>query len=374
MTQEFKKKRAPKGSVQIQKVEGWLRLVWTYRGQRKFFRLGLQDDVLGNKIAKIKAIQIENDIKTGNYDPTLARYKPETIEVNTVRIVDLIKQFREYKSKLVDPRTLEKYDALRGYCKTFFKEQKTGSVDHEKALRFKHYLGENAGERTVSDHITTIRSAWDWGIEKKLISGGNPWNEVKKYTKVSPSSKPFPFTKEEVKAIIEAFGHHQSFCVYADFVWWLFNTGCRTGEGVALKWKYFSNDCSEAWIGESYSRRKVVKSAKMYKARTISLKPQIAAKIRDMKANATSEIVFVSPKGKHIDDHNFSQRIWKPILNDLGIEYRKFYYTRSTFISHALKAGMHPVEVANYVGDSVDTIYKHYAAYIGGSNEPPILF
>ena len=288
--------------------------------------------------------------------------------------MDLIIQFRDYKSNLVDPRTLEKYDALRGHCKTFFKEQKTGSVDHEKALKFKRYLGENASERTVSDHITTIKSAWDWGIERKLISGRNPWNEIKKYTKVSPSNKPFPFTKEEAKAIIEAFEQHSTFYIYADFVWWLFNTGCRTGEGVALKWKCFDADYSKVWIGESYSRRKVVKAAKMHKARTITIKPQVAEKIRGMKAKATSEIVFFSPKGKYIDDHNFSQRIWKPILNDLRIEYRKFYYTRSTFISHALRAGMHSVEVAYYVGDSVDTIYKHYAAYIGESNEPPVMF
>ena len=159
-----------------------------------------------------------------------------------------------------------------------------------------------------------------------------------------------------------------------DFIWWLFNTGCRTGEAVALKWGHFNEDLSKVWIGESYSKLKVVKPAKMNKDRTLTLNSQIAAKLREIKSHSDSDIVFPSPKGLHIDNHNFTKRVWKPMLNSLGIEYRKFYSTRSTFISHALKKGEEPMSVADYVGDNVQTIYKHYAAYIGDSNEFPMLF
>jgi integrase len=44
--------------------------------------------------------------------------------------------------------------------------------------------------------------------------------------------------------------------------------------------------------------------------------------------------VFPSPEGKWIDMHNLSGRAWKVVVESLdGVEYRKLYQTRHTFIT-----------------------------------------
>lgn len=43
------------------------------------------------------------------------------------------------------------------------------------------------------------------------------------------------------------------------------------------------------------------------------------------------------------------------------VRHRKFYRTRSTFISHALQSDVHPIDVAAFVGDSVAVIYRYYS-------------
>ncbi len=45
----------------------------------------------------------------------------------------------------------------------------------------------------------------------------------------------------------------------------------------------------------------------------------------------------------------------------LGIEYRKLYQTRHTFITLALENGLDAKDVARLVGNSPAVIYRHYA-------------
>lgn len=59
---------------------------------------------------------------------------------------------------------------------------------------------------------------------------------------------------------------------------------------------------------------------------------------------------------------NRRKRGWKAVLEILdGIEYRKFYQTRHTFITMALKNGVDVKDVAKMVGNSPEIIYRHYA-------------
>jgi len=73
-------------------------------------------------------------------------------------------------------------------------------------------------------------------------------------------------------------------------------------------------------------------------------------------------LVFPFPEGKPIDLNNFRNRIWKTVLAGLGIEYQELYQTRHTFITHALEVGkLDAKDVARWVGNSPEAIYRHYA-------------
>ena len=85
---------------------------------------------------------------------------------------------------------------------------------------------------------------------------------------------------------------------------------------------------------------------------------------RKPKQVKPDDLVFPSKKGGLIDDHNFRNRAWVSVLKQAGIEYRKPYNTRHTFISHALESGMNPVMVAELTGHDVKTLYENYAGCI----------
>ncbi len=61
-------------------------------------------------MAEGKAKVREGDLATGNFDPTLAKYKPE--RQNQISAVQLFKCFMERRSRQGYERTLEKYKGL----------------------------------------------------------------------------------------------------------------------------------------------------------------------------------------------------------------------------------------------------------------------
>jgi integrase len=200
----------------------------------------------------------------------------------------------------------------------------------------------------------------------------NPWVDVR--LKVPPQQRPKPFSRREVKAIIQGFRDDRHYCYYADFVEFLFGTGCRTGEAIGLQWKHVADDCSSCWIGEIVSRgqRKAVKS---YRPRTIPLTPYLQQMLlsRRPKPIDPNALVFPGPKGAAIVDSNFRKRAWVKVLESAGVPYRKPYISRSTLISHALDQGLNPVNLAELTGHDVDTLYKNYAGVIDRSMLPDIL-
>jgi integrase len=71
--------------------------------------------------------------------------------------------------------------------------------------------------------------------------------------------------------------------------------------------------------------------------------------------------VFPGYGGKLLDTRSFRKNVWIPVLAGLGIEYRKPYQTRHTFITLALEHGLDAKDVARLVGNSPEVIYRHYA-------------
>jgi len=86
---------------------------------------------------------------------------------------------------------------------------------------------------------------------------------------------------------------------------------------------------------------------------------------------AKDDLVFPSPEGRPIDDHNFTMRTWKTVLEKAGVEYRTPYTTRATFISHSIRNGTPPINVAKITGHDVKTMYEYYAGVIDNSLKIP---
>ncbi len=157
--------------------------------------------------------------------------------------------------------------------------------------------------------------------------------------KSEPRPLPKPFSVEEVRAIIHWFENHNYYSYYADYVKFLFLTGSRTSEAIGLQWKHIDFERNLMFIYESLGRdrgnsaKRIRKTTKNRKLREFPLSNSLLELLKSRYSasnKSTKSLVFPSPKGKAIDDHNFSQRIWKKCLIELEIEHRPSYNTRHT--------------------------------------------
>jgi integrase len=334
----------------------------------------LSDTPLNRSSAELKAKLIERDIAAEIFDPTLIRYKPITQQGNDEKtadltVVELFNRFTLWKTSKVDDRTIEKCRALLTRLREHFGDRKASTVGESEGERFKDWLIQRQQPVTVQDRLSTLRSCWRWGLKQGWISE-NPWQEVK--LKIPPQQRVKPFTLQEIKIIIQTFRVSKYYDFYADFVEFLFGTGCRTGEAIGLQWKHVSDDCSSVWIGEIVTKGKR-KAVKTYRPRTVPLTPRLQEILlnRKPKNHNPEGLVFPAPEGGCLRDNNFRKRPWKKVLEQAEIVYRKPYITRSTLVSHALDQGLSPLLVAELTGHSVQVIYRSYAGNIQGFSRLP---
>jgi integrase len=180
-------------------------------------------------------------------------------------------------------------------------------------------------------------------------------------SKKSESEDINPFTAKERDLIILAF--EEIYPHYADFVRFRFFTGCRPSEAIALTWEDFRK--GKITFNKAYINRTLQTGLKTQEKRTITLIPDLNQVLQGIARN--SNLIFPSPKGNHIDWHNFSGKLWKKVLLNLPeIEYREANQSRHTFISERLLAGDSPQDIAKYCGNSPDIIFRNYAGITRG--------
>jgi integrase len=373
----------PKGTVNVEVFKNRLRLAWSWQSKRFWLYIGLPDSRANRKAAEIKARTIELDMTSGNFDPSLAKYKPQRQE--SISVTELFDQFVEYKKHTISSSGLAKYIGLQKHVSVFFGNKSAIAVTETVSEKFRDYLAQKLQPVTVHERIVLMNACWEWAIKKKLTIE-NPWVDVK--TSVPPKQRPQPFTIVEIGAIVHKFRSDPNLTNYADYVEFKFGVGLRTGEAAALLWRHCSAECVGAaleedriWIGESLGNSKR-KSTKTNKARTVPLTPRLKQLLLLRRTNDSlpDDLIFTSTNGSAIDSKNFCNRYWKPALAELGIDYRKPYNTRHTLISHGLEAGMNPVAIpfggyanAALTGHNVRTLYENYAGLVNPPQLPDLL-
>ncbi|MEG4960326.1 MULTISPECIES: tyrosine-type recombinase/integrase [unclassified Microcoleus] len=359
----------PKGSVNIEVFKERLRLAWSWQGKRFSLYMGLSDTTINQKVASMKAQQIELDMATNNFDPSLSKYKPQKYE--SISVSQLFDQFVEYKRHTISIGGLNKYLALQKHVSEFFKSKTAISVSESVGLKFKEFLAQKLEPVTVRERIVLINACWEWALKKKLVLE-NPWADVK--VSVPPKQRPEPFTLTEISAIVQKFRSNSNLKHYADYVEFKFGVGLRTGEAAALIWRHCSANCARIWIGESLSNG-ARNGTKTNKARTVPLTRTLQQLLLNRRPTKgmPDDLIFTSTNGCAIDSKNFCKRYWKPALAELGIDYRRPYTTRHTLISHGLESGINPVAVASLTGHNVRTLYENYAGLVNPARLPDLL-
>jgi integrase len=366
--------KAKRGTVAVRELRGMLRLRWSYRGERYNLSTGTPEGSVNRTIAEMTARIIEGDMVTGNFDPSLAKYRHQPQDVQSISVTALFEKFTAYKKKALYDRSLDKLKALKAPLKEFFGDKAAAAVGDDTADAFRMHLATWMSPATQKERLITLNACWEWGVNQKLLTE-NPWTEVRKRVKVSAGPKPKPFTPDEVQSILTGFRTLQRYSHYADFVEFLFSTGCRLGEAIGLQWQHLSNDFSTIWVGEAVARGGTRKPTKTNRSREFKLPTNIQKLLKNRyRGESADALVFTSPRGRHIDDHNFGQRTWKAVLSSVAVPYRYPYLCRHTFISHALEAGCKPMAIAEMTGHDPEVLFSRYASSIDGGLRAPDLF
>lgn len=263
-----------------------------------------------------------------------------------------------------------------------YKRSITKAVDvvGEDALAIRNWLIENRGARTVKECLRHLDKAYRLGIKHKYCTE-NLFEDMAKKIELSKGKKQNQenfddeeedsdtraFTIDEMNAIIqsvESSGHTRHLTPIIKFLFW---TGCRTGEAIALKWRDIKWDKELIAIRRTYNFK--VKTFKPTKTNTVRFFPmpkdgQLWNLLKSISENAPDDIVFSSKNGKILDPIRLS-RTWrgskihrapgiipKLIAQGKVSQYLKLYATRHTFISHQVNIHKIPITtVAQWVGN-----------------------
>jgi integrase len=145
-----------------------------------------------------------------------------------------------------------------------------------------------------------------------------------------------------------------------------FYTGLRSGEAIALLWKYV--DFERKQLSVRFTMRDgELKAPKGGKLRVIDMLPQAEHALRELqKLTGHSKWVIL----KHGRMEPFSNpfgpdRQWKQVIEQAGLKKARWYNTRHSFITNMLSRNMNPEWIIQQVGHmTINITRRHYEGRI----------
>lgn len=177
-----------------------------------------------------------------------------------------------------------------------------------------------------------------------------------------------PFTMDEVRAILDRVRPD-----YRPYLTFRLFTGVRSAEAHGLKWRHVDFAAREILIRETYTHGRTEYTKTDGSQREVHLSQPVYDALMAMRPAAYSEdprrfddtYVFRTRNGHPIDNSNFVDRVWKPLLRNLGLEYRRPYDMRHTCATLWLAAGEAPEWIARQLGHTTtEMLFRTYSRYV----------
>lgn len=90
-----------------------------------------------------------------------------------------------------------------------------------------------------------------------------------------------------------------------------------------------------------------------------------AFKLQQQVTGGKSDYVFCNQVGKAIDNKNFVNRVWSPLLRHLNLTHRKAYHMRHTAATLWLASGEAPEWIARQLGHtSTEMLFRVYSRFV----------
>lgn len=372
-------KRAKKGSVSVIERRGMLSLRWRFGGQRHSIALGLPDTPANHSAALGRAAEIEADIRLDRFDSTLEKYRPSNTAKPTrsrQSTPQLFEQFIQHRraNGTSGQSIASRYTPLLSHLKRF----KRSIVSEADAREFITTIRARQSSQIANQTLSLLKGFGDWAVKSKYWTQSHFKDipRLKAARVINP--KRTALTRDEVAAFLTEIkqSKHRH---YHDYCLALFSLGARPSEVSGLRWRdidwphqrvIIAASLSRASDGRSAGYARERKGTKNEKVRFVDLSERMVQMLRDRQSpeSKPNDLIFTTPRGKPIDDHNFSQRVWRPVCRAIGID-KVPYAARHTLGSHLLHEGAPITSVAAILGNNPETVSRHYAHEL---NRPPM--
>jgi integrase len=275
----------------------------------------------------------------------------------TKQIQRLFPQFRDYKAKLLNPNTIDRYDDYIAILNRL-------PIHIDKPAEVRDWLLKKYAPETCRRVLQHVEACYTWAVGSDLAKD-NPFTKLPNLPKKAYNRRN-AFSQEERDRILEAFKTWDPY--WEPFVWFLFKTGCRFEEAVGLQRRHVSNDCKTIHFQQAIASSGRITPIKTGEARRFPCNPAIQARLKILIAGkADNDWMFPTTTGNHITASSFLHYHWGPLVKSLCaqgriVQYLPQSHTRHTFITLALASKMDVQDIAAICGNSAGTIYKHYAS------------
>jgi integrase len=381
------------GSVRTLAGRGTLFLDFRYQGQRCREYTALDDTPANRKRLEKALAKIEADIAAGTFDyaetfptshnavapapqghATIAPHPSNAVASAAAEAArSATPTFRTFTTTWLAEREVEwrrshikvLKSTIEGHLMPAFGDRPVGAITKADILAFRAKLAELPGR--TGDKLSNKRIN---GILAPLIQILN--EAAERHDFVSPAIKikrlkvrksdVNPFSLDQVQKILATVRID-----WRDYFTVRFLTGVRTGEAHGLKWKYVDFEHRLILIRETFvlgeddetktegSMRDIQMSQPVYEA----LKRQHAA------MSKLGDYVFCNREGQPIDNKNFSDRIWYPLLRHLDYAPRRPYQMRHTAATLWLAAGEAPEWIARQLGHAnTQMLFQTYSRFV----------
>lgn len=233
-----------------------------------------------------------------------------------------------------------------------------GQTDVAKITRLmvKEYLNSlTVKDKTKKEYLFCIKGVLDIALDDELVDRNVAVGITFKRAEKEPVQ---PFTKEEVALLLQ---HSEG--MFRNYIGIAIYTGMRPGEIIGLMRSDILED--RITIKRSISKGNITRPKTIGSVRDIPMFNEVRPFIEDQLKRSESLYLFDYDK-KFLQGVDFFKRRWKQLIADSGIEYRKLYSTRHTFITAMLNnSNLKIMEIAALVGHtSPQMIMTNYAGFL----------
>jgi integrase len=318
-------------------------------------RLGRWEDPVVQARAQAIAAEIWRDYREGTLDWSLSRYKPLVKGQDP----ELLKGLEDLMLRKRQGRTTHAYRVVKRYGGGI-----RTPAEVECFVRWMEREGLAASTR--QSILSTIRSVQPQNQALGSVRIKVPHRSVQEEL----------LSKGEIQRVLEDLRVNEDW-YYPIFAVWL-GTGLRNAELIGLTWDCVRLEEGELLISKTlrrdgvYTHKRQWGGTKTGKSRVVPLREDLVVLLQEhqqqmagLGLNTRDGLVFLTPKTHgHLYDSGL-ERVWKRSQRRVGIQPRRLYAQRHSFLSHALAMGNSPADLAAVAGHRTEQLLNTYAKPTG---------